>query len=160
MPVAVGTTHLLSVNIPVYRDGVIPTTVAARRAAFFCWVGTVSDPQVLLDQALHGLPGMAVSLDYSLNSSAVSLSVGAAGAGARTITTDLRNGWSVRTSARINEGGILSHGDAIRWLLTEMTLSGLLWRHWCCPSEAAVRRHCSSSTNGRASYVTKRCTTR
>ncbi len=126
LPVAVGTSHLLSVNIPVYRDGVIPTTVAARRAAFLGWVGTVSDPRVLLDQALHGLPGVAVSLDYNLNSSAVSFSVGAAGAGARTITTDLRNGWSVRTSAEINEGGILSHGVAIRWLLTGMTLSGLL----------------------------------
>ena len=45
---------MLVIVAPVYRGGLIPPTIAARRGAFLGWVGVAVVPGVLLSQALAG----------------------------------------------------------------------------------------------------------
>ena len=50
------------VNQPVYRTGVAPSTVAARRAAIVGWMEGLFDARRILATALSGHPGMGVKL--------------------------------------------------------------------------------------------------
>ena len=89
----------LSVLTPIYRGGGIPKTVAARRRAFLGWVGMEVLPQVVLESALAGHPGIAVSMRYHDSLSNAVFALGKAAKGSQALSTDLHNGWTVTTSA-------------------------------------------------------------
>ncbi len=90
---------LLVIVAPVYRGGLVPATIAKRRAAFLGWVGVAVVPGVLLGQALAGHPGTAVSFRYHAGATNVAFHRGSASRGAESATIDLHNGWTVRVLA-------------------------------------------------------------
>jgi diguanylate cyclase (GGDEF)-like protein len=117
---------LLQVNIPLYRGGDVPETVAARRAAFQQWVGVVLYPELLLERAVQGHPGLSVSMRYRSATSNVVFRSGSFPADAPSVATDLRNGWTVTTAGPRFEGGLLANGNALGTLVGGLLLSALL----------------------------------
>ncbi len=139
-PVQLAYTTLLSVQTPVYRGGVHPTTVAGRRAAFLGWVGMAVVPQVLLHQALEGHPHTTVMLRYALGtplagtghpddhagSAGVMFRSGDAPVGAQSVAISLHNGWTVTIFAPAVPRGALGDDDALALLAAGIALSLLV----------------------------------
>jgi signal transduction histidine kinase len=117
---------LLGSQEPIYRGGVTPATVEARRAAYLGTFGMTLDPKLVLDQALQGHPKTAVTMRYNLNSSDVSFSSGTAPVGAQSFVIDLKNGWTVKTSAASVSGSVFGNGGAVGVLLVGVISSLLL----------------------------------
>ncbi|MHB8696002.1 MAG: CHASE domain-containing protein, partial [Solirubrobacteraceae bacterium] len=69
LPYKSGKSTLLIIYTPIYMAGVVPATVAERRAAFIGWIGVGLRPAVVMDRAIEGQPQMAVSLVYGKGSS-------------------------------------------------------------------------------------------
>ena len=114
------------VETPVYRDAAAPTTVAARQAAFLGWLGTALLPSVVLQQALVGSPGLAVSLTYHVGALQETFRSGTTPHGARSVTTSLHNGWTVRTFGMVAAGGIFGNETALALLVPGIALSLLV----------------------------------
>jgi diguanylate cyclase (GGDEF)-like protein len=110
LPIHVGAVTGLTVYTPVYRGGIVPATIAARRAGFVAWVGVTVVPASLLFQALAGHPGTSVSFSYAAGGSKVAFHAGLAPRHARSMTIDLHNGWTVRTSAALPATGLFARG--------------------------------------------------
>ena len=126
-PYTFGPLKLLAIQTPVYRGGVVPATVARRRASFIGWTGVVVSPSVILAKALESQPGMkAVALSYRRGSSAVTFSAGDVPARATTLTSDLHNGWTVRTFAATPSSGLFSHANSLAVLFGGGSVSVLL----------------------------------
>ncbi len=126
MPLTVGSSALLAVEIPIYSNGVVPKTVTARRETFLGWVGMVVAPDVVLARALKGHPGMAVTFRYHNASSDVTFRSGTAPARAQSHVSDLGNGWTVTTFGAANPVGVFANRIAVELLLAGIALSGLL----------------------------------
>ncbi|MCU1366218.1 MAG: hypothetical protein JWL72_2175 [Ilumatobacteraceae bacterium] len=125
-PVTIDDAALLTVNVPIYRGGVQPANQVDRRRNFLGWVGTLSRPQVLLDQALSGHPGIAISMAFNSDSSTALFTAGVPTTTPTTATIDLHNGWSITTSRSRIDDGILSSTAASGLLLTGCALSFVL----------------------------------
>ena len=76
LPYRSGTTSVLVLGTPLYAGGVVPTSVAARRAAFIGWSGTSIVPGVVLAPALAGHPATAVAFHYRSNGYSAHVPVG------------------------------------------------------------------------------------
>ena len=122
-PLQFGTFTYLSVQIPVYRGGAVPATVAARRAAFLGWVGMGVVPDVLLTRGLQGHPDTEVVLGYAAGSSHAAFKSGHAPRGAESATVKLGNGWTVRTLGNAVPGGMPQKGSALALLIAGIALS-------------------------------------
>jgi diguanylate cyclase (GGDEF)-like protein len=118
-----GQGQILAVDIPFYRGGATPTTVAARRAAFAGWMAMSFEPSVVLDVALRGHRGTAVEFSYFSPSSSAVFRAGKAPPGAQTATTDVGNGWTVRTFGPAVSAGVLGSGTALGLLGAGIALS-------------------------------------
>jgi diguanylate cyclase (GGDEF)-like protein len=116
----------LGIQTPVYRGGVVPTTVAARRRAFVGWLGELLLPGVVLQRALDGHTGMAVRFRYQSGHSHVEFTSGSAPADAQTDTIRLYNGWSVQSFGSAVAAGVFSDRDALTLLIGGILVSGLL----------------------------------
>jgi diguanylate cyclase (GGDEF)-like protein len=125
-PLPDGNVSLLGILTPVYQGGVIPTTVAGRRSAFIGWVGTLTNPQVVIARALQGHPQTAVTMSYHAFSSNAVFSSGKAPVGAQSTMISLHNGWTVTTFAVVAGGGVFTDGSALAVLLIGIVLSLLL----------------------------------
>jgi diguanylate cyclase (GGDEF)-like protein len=125
-PVVVGDEQLLSVNVPVYTRGEVPSTLSERRANFLGWVGTISIPHAALERALQGRPQMSISMSFSSTTSNAEFSTGSAPAGGQTMTTDLHNGWIIRTSGPAVDSALFLHDEAAALLLAGIVFSLLL----------------------------------
>jgi diguanylate cyclase (GGDEF)-like protein len=126
-PLRVGNVETLAISVPVYRDGAQPTTVAARRAAFLGWVGMAITPATVLDVALRGNPGTAVTFAYRDDISNASFQAGTAPRGSRSLVTQLQPGWTVTTSRAVAGSGIFAAGgDALQLLIAGVVGSLLL----------------------------------
>jgi diguanylate cyclase (GGDEF)-like protein len=125
-PFQLGKTTVLGVGIPIYRGGIVPTTVQARREAFIGWTGIEIRPSVLLNAALHGHPNTAVAFRYEGGSSKVTLEAGSAPAGAQSETINLHNGWHVQAFVLGTGAGLLTNRNALVRLLDGIVLSLLL----------------------------------
>ena len=125
-PYTAGPLKLLAIQTPVYRGGAVPTTVAARRAAFSGWTALALAPGVILATALQGQPRMAVALSYTRGSSPVTFDAGDVPSQATVLTADLHNGWTVRTFAATPSNGLFSHGNALAVLFGGGSVSVLL----------------------------------
>jgi diguanylate cyclase (GGDEF)-like protein len=115
----------LTVQTPIFRGGLTPTTVDARRAAFAGGVGIQIDPSVLLVRALRDEPGLSVSMRYHVGAVDVAFTSGTPAAGAHSVTTDLHNGWTVQTFGVVESGGI-TRGHALDVLIAGVVMSVLL----------------------------------
>jgi hypothetical protein len=116
----------LGAVVPIYRGGVVPSTVEARRAAFVGWFGMFLNQTLVIDRALQGHAGLLVSMRFGAGSSRVTFSAGKAPHGADTATTDLANGWTMETSGAVLAGTIWANLNAIAVLLAGVTLSLLI----------------------------------
>ena len=92
----------------------MPATVPQRRARFLGWVGLVELPDVVLDQALAGHPGVGVTFSYHAATSNAAFHAGPARRGAQSIVIDLHNGWTVRTFSVLPATGLFARGQARR----------------------------------------------
>jgi diguanylate cyclase (GGDEF)-like protein len=126
LPSGVGTSALLVVGTPIYRSGVVPTTVQARRDAFIGWTGTEVLPSVVLATALQGHPGTAVAFHYANGFSKATFKTGSAPAGAQSTMIDLHNGWSVQVFGAATGGGVLANWNTLLLLLGGLVFSLLL----------------------------------
>ena len=124
-PIVTDFGQLLGVNVPVYRNGVVPSTAEGRRAAFVGWVGTVSVPQSLLQRALQSHPGLTASMHYRQDASDVEFWSGEAPKDAQNMEIDLHNGWTVTTLAARSQGGMFQ-GSPLVLLLSGVALSVLV----------------------------------
>ena len=97
-PTTVEGRTFLSVQTPVYRGGIVPSSEAGRRSAFLGWVGMAVVPQLLLERALQGHPNTAVTFGYRAGESSVVFKAGLAPKGAQFATISLHNGWMVTAS--------------------------------------------------------------
>jgi diguanylate cyclase (GGDEF)-like protein len=121
-----GPTTTLGVSTPVYRGGVVPQTVAARRGAFVGWLGELLQPRTVLAQALQGRPHVGVRFHYRSGDSDVSFAIGHAPADAWRSMVNLHNGWVVQTFTAPAPTGVLSNWHAFV-LLVGGTLLSLLF---------------------------------
>jgi diguanylate cyclase (GGDEF)-like protein len=128
--VNLGHESVLGVDVPFYRGGVVPRTVAGRRAAFAGWMGMSLKPSEVLDVALHGHPRTAVAFRFhtplSSPSYAASTAVFRAGmpvAGAQSATISLHNGWTVQTFGAAASTGIIGNSVALTMLVGGVVLS-------------------------------------
>jgi diguanylate cyclase (GGDEF)-like protein len=122
-PFLTGGSRTLGVETPVYRGGLTPATVAARRKDFWGWLGVLLTPNVVVHRALEGHPGMAVVFRYDSSSSHVAFDSGHAPAGAQSTTIALRSGWTVQTFAASVASGVFANRDAFELLLGGTLLS-------------------------------------
>ncbi|MDX6471282.1 MAG: hypothetical protein QOK22_98, partial [Gaiellaceae bacterium] len=125
-PFTVGPTVALGVQLPIYRGGGVPNTVAGRRAAFIGILGNSLKPHVILRTALDGRTGLAVRLRYGQGPSAVTYAIGKASRDARSLTVDLHNGWTIRTSGHVDTASIVSNANALGILGGGISVSLLL----------------------------------
>jgi signal transduction histidine kinase len=125
-PFQVRQLKLVGVETPIYRGGVVPTTVAARRAAFVGWIVLGLAPKILLGRALEAHHGMAVTFSHGQGSSVLAFRSGKEVSGAQSLTFDLPNGSTVTTTGAKAGGGLFADGSALALLLVGTALSVLL----------------------------------
>ena len=126
LPIQAQKLRLLSIRIPVYRDGVLPTTVATRRRAFLGWVGMSVVPRTVLARALEGHRDTAVTFRYHSTSSNAVFRAGQAPSEAQSSTIVLHNGWTVETFGARADDGVFADGNALTVLLGGISVSVLL----------------------------------
>jgi diguanylate cyclase (GGDEF)-like protein len=125
-PATVGHASALSIVTPIYKGGVLPSSVAGRRAAFVGWLREVLTPGVVLAEALRGHPDGAVRVRYRAPGANVAFSAGTPRAGAQSTTTDLHDGWTVRSFGPAGVPGLLDDGHALVLMGAGVLLSLLL----------------------------------
>jgi diguanylate cyclase (GGDEF)-like protein len=126
LPFKEGSTTTLAVQTPIYSGGGAPATVAGRRSAFLGWLGESLVPQVVLNTALEGHPGMAVSFRYRSGPSDVAFRGGMPPRRAESSTIDLHNGWTVQSFGSVASAGTLTDARALTLLLGGTALSLLV----------------------------------
>ena len=125
-PVTVGRITTLSLAVPTYRNGLVPTSVVARRAAFVGWIGMSLVPKVLLRTALVGHPDSQVALRYGGPASKVIFRSGLAPRASQVATIDLHDGWTVVVNGSVANGGLFSDADSMALLLGGIAVTVLL----------------------------------
>jgi diguanylate cyclase (GGDEF)-like protein len=126
LPYKPGNVEELAIGAAIYRGGVVPGTVAARRAAIMGWTGTTIVPGVLLAAALAHHPATAVAFRSASDSSTVAFKAGVVPPGAQSTSIHLSNGWQVQVLGTGTQGGVLSNSHALDLLLGGITVSVLL----------------------------------
>jgi len=126
LPYKPGNVEELAIGAAIYRGGVVPGTVAARRAAILGWTGTTIVPGVLLAAALAHHPATAVAFRSASDSSTVTFKAGVVPPGAQSTSIHLSNGWQVQVLGTGTQGGVLSNSHALDLLLGGITVSVLL----------------------------------
>jgi diguanylate cyclase (GGDEF)-like protein len=125
-PVLDGNKNELGAEIPVYRGGVVPATLAARQSAFVGWLGELLEPGVVLDRALQTHSHLAVSFHYNQSGSNIAFTSGRRPHRALTTIINLHNGWTVQTFATPPSAAILAHSNALIMLVGGTLFSLLL----------------------------------
>jgi diguanylate cyclase (GGDEF)-like protein len=116
----------LSVQFPIYSNPNDPDTVAARQEGYVGQLAVQLDPSLLLERALQGRVGMAVTLHYRDASSAADFSSGTIRNGARSATVDFGNGWSTQTFAVVDSGSLFNNDTAVLLLVAGIGMSLVL----------------------------------
>jgi diguanylate cyclase (GGDEF)-like protein len=119
-------TPLLNVETPIYRGGGVPRTATERRATFLGWTSILIVPQVLLDSALEGHPGVAVVLHDTSGSKILAFTAGHAPGGASRMSIDLHDGSTVQTYTVLARPGVFADDNSRAVLVGGVLLSVLL----------------------------------
>jgi diguanylate cyclase (GGDEF)-like protein len=122
-PITIGADEFLSVHVPVYRAGVPLLSLEDRRQAFIGWVGTVSTPQLVLQQAVRAHPGLVVSMQYADDTSNVEFASGPIPVGSEVASVDVDGGWTIRTFADVETATLLGHRESRSALIALVLLS-------------------------------------
>jgi diguanylate cyclase (GGDEF)-like protein len=121
-----GGLSVLGVQTPVYRGGVVPSSVAGRRGVFVGWIGETIVPGVLLASALRGHPGMALTITYRANGYHAAFSHGRAPAHAGQLALRLQGGWTAHVSGPLASASIFADKGALGLLTGGIALSVML----------------------------------
>jgi len=113
----------LVIFTPVYLGGHTPPNADGRRAASIGWLREAIVPSLVLDRALRGHPGNAITLAHSSGSSAIAFAVGTPMAGAQSRTVALRGGWVLHSFGPAPGPGVFADADAVALLITGIVLS-------------------------------------
>lgn len=125
-PVIAGDSTTLGVSTPVYRGGLLPSTIAGRRRAFIGWLGELLRPDVVLQRALEGHPNVAVTFRYDSSFSHVAFRRGRAPARAQSTTIDVRRGWMMQSFGPSVAAGIFASWNSLALLGGGTLLSAML----------------------------------
>ncbi len=126
VPYVAGKSVELGVGTPIYRGGIVPSSIQARRQAFIGWIGTQIIPAVILATARQSDPGVAVTLSYHRGTTRASFRAGPRPVGGQSVAFSLHNGWDVQTFSAVSNGGVLTNWTALALLLTGILVSLLL----------------------------------
>jgi diguanylate cyclase (GGDEF)-like protein len=121
--VSLGGKPALEELAPAYRGSTVPKTSHGRRAAFVGWVREVIVPQVMLSEAMKGLPAGAAVLGHRSARSNTSFSVGRQGANPLRSAAALHGGWTLTTFAAQPSESVSADGDAIAFLVVAIIAS-------------------------------------
>jgi diguanylate cyclase (GGDEF)-like protein len=121
-----GSRTLLSIVAPVYRGNSPPSSEAGRRGAFLGWVGMAVNATALLQQAVAGHPGSAVTVGLPDSFPMATLRDGTIPPSAQTTAIHFGDGWSVRTFSAASATGIFA-SDAPTLVLVVGLLTSLLF---------------------------------
>ncbi len=110
---------------PAYRGSTVPKTSHGRRAAFVGWVREVIVPQVMLSEAMKGMPAGAAVLRHHGAHSTTLFAVGSQPAKPLSSTTALHGGWTLSTFAPQPSESVSDDGDAIAFLIASLIASVL-----------------------------------
>jgi diguanylate cyclase (GGDEF)-like protein len=116
----------IGLETPIYRGNTVPTTVAMRKKDFVEIIGLSLEPNVLLETARDGTPGVAMAFRYGGTHSADVFRSGKAPIGAMTTSVNLHDGWTIETFANGLGGGLFGDADAVALLFGLITLNLLL----------------------------------
>ena len=122
-PFATGAQTTLGVETPVYQGGGTPHTIAARRKAFWGWLGELLEPQVVIHRALEGHSTIAVDFRYDAPGSHVAFTAGHVRAGGPASRIDLHNGWTVQSYGQPFATGVFDDWHALTLLIGGILLS-------------------------------------
>jgi diguanylate cyclase (GGDEF)-like protein len=122
-PFIAGATTTLGVETPVYLGAAAPSTVSARRHAFWGWLGELLRPDVVLGRALEGHPNTSVIFSYVGAGSHVSFKSGRSPHDGQARTINLHNGWSVKSFGPRLAGGVFGDPHALVLLIGGTLLS-------------------------------------
>jgi diguanylate cyclase (GGDEF)-like protein len=115
-------THMLGIEIPVYRGGSTPATAAGRRRAFWGWLGELLTPKLVVDRALQNHPNLAITFRYSSGTMHEAFSSGVVPARAQSTTVELNQGWAVQSFGPAIRSGVLGSRNAISVLVGGIAL--------------------------------------
>ena len=102
----------IALETPIYRGGVIPSTVSARERDFVEIIGLNLVPDVILKTALKGQSDFAVGLSYNNLGSKLIFRSGPMPKNARSARVNLDDGWSVTTFGDNGPDGLIGNGSA------------------------------------------------
>ena len=122
-PYTLANKTVIAIQTPVYRGGVVPPTVTARRASFIGLAALSVVPSVIVDDARGDQRTIGVALQFNRGAKPVVFRNGPDLHGGYRQVTDLHNGWTVTTSAVAGDTGILAHGDSLVVLLGGLALA-------------------------------------
>lgn|GEM_PF-5109582 len=124
-PFLLGSSRMLGVETPVYRGGIVPRAVAARRRTFLGWLGVLVAPEEVLARARDGHPNLALRLTYNRGGLDASFENGSIPRHPQTTNIDLHNGWTVESLTAPPPSGVIGNWHA-RLLLAGGTLMSVL----------------------------------
>ena len=133
VPLSIEGKQALEELAPAYRGSTVPKTRHGRRAAFVGWTREVIVPQVMLKEALKGLPAGAATLTHRSSSATAVFATGTRPQRPQWNSTSLSGGWALTTLAAQPSEALGDDGDAIAFLIAALiasVLAGLLlaWR--------------------------------
>jgi diguanylate cyclase (GGDEF)-like protein len=118
-----GAQTLLSIVAPVYRGNSPPSSEAGRRAAFLGWVGMAVNATALLQQAVAGHPGSAVTVQLRDSFPMATIRDGTIPRNAQSTVIHFRDGWSVRAFTAASATGIFASSAPTLVLLVGLVTS-------------------------------------
>ena len=116
----------IALETPIYRNGYVPSTVAARDKTFVEIIALSVVPKVILQTALEGHPNTTVVLRYGGHKSALVFRSGVAPVNAQSAKVNLHDGWVIETYGTGSAVGLFGSGDALAIFFGGIALSWLL----------------------------------
>ena len=118
---------LLTISVPLYRGGDVPSSIAARKSAFIGFIGVLFNTSSDVNSALVGHPNTEVALQYRApGASLVQFRGGEQFVHAFMSTVNLHNGWMVKISTPTVGGRIIDDSAALALLFGGIAVSLLL----------------------------------
>jgi len=125
IPYTLDGVRTIALEEPIYRDGVVPTTAAARERTFMAMIALTFLPKVILANALIGHGDTAVALHFGGSRSNV-VFYGGSTRGTGTATVTLHDGWTVDTVGLSYGSGLWGDNVALAILFAGIALSLVL----------------------------------
>jgi diguanylate cyclase (GGDEF)-like protein len=125
LPYSFDGVRTMALEEPVYENGIVPTTVAARERTFVAIIALTFLPKIIIANALVGHDDTAVALHYGGAHSKVVFTGGRSDdRGAATV--NLHDGWTIDTVGLSYGGGLWGDNVALAILFAGIALSLLL----------------------------------